>query len=256
VVAAFLACYAARRPVARSAFASAVAERLFSAIKVSSTNLIAGSIARTLPALGVAGVLAASPTPLHGRVDRRDEATQTVARLTSGSASVKADNAKTVPRTGQPKVGRPPIGKRENPRGGIDLPSANGTSPKTNTTTRTDASKPGASPESHVPAAAQNPVKSGPESSKPTTPLPIPPTSPPTGVRPPHPTLPIAPAESPVEIPPTPPVRISVPNTPVQITVPSVTVPPVSLPVALPKVDLPKVDISNVLPGVDVQIGS
>lgn len=254
VVAAFLACYAARRPVARSAFASAVAERLFFAIKVSSTNLIAGSIARTLPALGVAGVLAASPTLHHGRVDRRDEATQTVARLRSGSASAGADNAKTVPRTGQPKAGQPLSGKRENPHGGIDLPSANVTSPKTNTTTKTDVSEPGASPESHAPSA-QNPVKSGPEPSKPTTPLPIPPTSPPTGVQPPQPTLPIAPTKSPVEIPPTPPVTVSVPNTPVQITVPSVTVPPVSLPIALRKVDLPKADISNVLPGVDVQIG-
>ncbi len=254
VVAAFLACYAARRPVARSAFVSAVAERLFSAIKVSSTNLIAGSIARTLPALGVAGVLAASPTLHHGRVDRRHEATQTVARLRSGSAPVRTDNAKSLSRTGQPQAGGPLSGKRESPHGGIDLPSANGTSPKTNTTTRTDASEPGTSPESHVPAA-QTPVKSGPESSKPTTPLPIPPTSPPTGVQPPQPTLPIAPTKSPVEIPPTPPVTISVPNTPVQIKVPSVTVPPVSLPVALPKVELPKADISNVLPGVDVQIG-
>ena len=254
VVAAFLACYAARRPVARSAFASAVAERLFSAIKVSSTNLIAGSIARTLPALGMAGVLAASPTLHHGRVDRRHEATQTVARLRSGSASVGADETKTVPRTGQPKAGRPLSGKRESPHGGIDLPGANGTSPKTNTTTRTDASEPGASPQSHAPSA-QNPINSGPGSSKPTTPLPIPPTSPPTGVQSPQPTLPIAPTKSPVEIPPTPPVTVSVPNTPVQITVPSVTVPPVSLPVTLPKVALPKADISNVLPGVDVQIG-
>ena len=61
VVAAFLACYAARRPVARSAFASAVAERFASAIKGSSRSLTRGSVAQTLPALGVAGVLAASP---------------------------------------------------------------------------------------------------------------------------------------------------------------------------------------------------
>ena len=254
VVAAFLACYAARRPVARSALAGAAVERLFSAIKVSSTNLIAGSIARTLPALGVAGVLAASPTLLHGRVDRRHEVTQTVARVRSGVDSVRSENTKTIPQTGQPKAGRPPSGRREKPGWGIDLPSTNGTSPKTSTTTGTDANEPGASPESHVPAT-QNPVKSGPESSQPTTPVPSPPTSPPTGVQPPQPNLPVGPTKSPVEIPPTPPVTISVPNTPAQITVPSVTVPPVSLPVAVPKVDLPKADISGVLPDVDVQIG-
>jgi putative nucleotidyltransferase with HDIG domain len=52
VVAAFLACYVARRPVARSAFASVVSERFLSAIKASSTSLTAGSVAQTLPALG------------------------------------------------------------------------------------------------------------------------------------------------------------------------------------------------------------
>jgi putative nucleotidyltransferase with HDIG domain len=91
VVAAFLACYAARRPVARSAFASAVSERFVSAIKASSTSLTAGSVAQTLPILGVAGVLAASTALHHGRVDRRYEAAQTVARLESGPASVSLD---------------------------------------------------------------------------------------------------------------------------------------------------------------------
>ncbi len=250
VVAAFLACYAARRPVARSAFAGAVSEQLLSAIKASSTSLIAGSVARTIPVLGVAGVLAASPTLHHGKVGRRGETMQTVARLTSRSALVRADNAKTVLRSGQLRTGRPLIRRREKPHGRIDLPDTNSTSPKTNTIPAASTSEPGPPRESHGPA--QNQVGSGPEPSKPTTPVSVPPTSPPAGVQPPQPlqpTLPTAPAESPVEIPSTPPVTISVPNTPVQITVPSVTVPAVSLPVN-PPIGV----VSRVLPH-DLQVG-
>jgi putative nucleotidyltransferase with HDIG domain len=251
VVAAFLTCYAARRPVARSALAGAVSEQFLSAIKASSTSLIAGSVARTLPALGVAGVLAASPTLHHGKVDRRHEATQTLARLASGPILLRADNAKTVPRTERPKAGQPFIPKRENPREGIELPDSTGTSPKTSTTPRVSTSEPTPPSESHEPP--QSPVRSGPEPSDPTTPVAAAPTAPPTGVQPTQPSQPpppTAPAESPVEIPPTPPVRISVPNTPVQITVPSVTVPAVSLPV-----NLPTPDVSGVLPRVNLQVG-
>jgi hypothetical protein len=43
----------------------------------------------------------------------------------------------------------------------------------------------------------------------------------------------------------TPPVALSVPNVPVQISVPSVTV---------PAVNLPATDVSSVLPSVDLQV--
>ena len=251
VVAAFLACYAARRPVARSAFASAVSERLVSAIKVSSTSLIAGSVAQTLPALGVAGVLAASPALHHGRVDRRYETTQTVAHLVSGPVPVGADDAKAVPQTGQMRTGRPLVGKRENPRRRINLPDANNTSPNVSTSPSASTSEPTPPQESHVPA--QSPVGSRSESSNPTAPVSVPPTTPPVNVQPPQPpqpTPPVHPAEPPVEVPSTPSVTISVPNTPVQISVPSLTVPTVNLPV-----NLPAAGVSSVLQGIGLQVG-
>ncbi len=251
VVAAFLACYAARRPVARSAFASAVSERLVSAIKVSSTSLIAGSVAQTLPALGVAGVLAASPALHHGRVDRRYETTQTVAHLVSGPVPVGADDAKAVPQTGQMRTGRPLVDKRENPRRRINLPDANNTSPNVSTSPSASTSEPTPPQESHVPA--QSPVGSRSESSNPTAPVSVPPTTPPVNVQPPQPpqpTPPVHPAEPPVEVPSTPSVTISVPNTPVQISVPSLTVPTVNLPV-----NLPATGVSSVLQGIGLQVG-
>jgi putative nucleotidyltransferase with HDIG domain len=241
VVAAFLACYAARRPVARSAFASAVAERLASAIKASSRSLTAGSVAQTLPALGVAGVLAASPAPHHGKVDRRYEATQTAAHLESGPTPVRAEDAKTVPQTG-----RPLVGKQENPRTKINLPYTKSTGPNinTNTSPRASTNEPGPAPESH--GGAQNPGGPGSQPSNPTAPAPAPPTIPPVSVQPPQPTLPIHPIEPPIEVPPTPAVTISVPNTPVQITVPSVTV---------PAVNLPAPDVSSAIPTIEPQVG-
>ena len=251
VVAAFLACYTARRPVARSAFASAVSERFVSAIKASSTSLTAGSVARTLPALGAAGVLAASPALDHGRVDRRHEATPTVARLASSAAPVRADNDKTVLRTTQPKTGQPLVGKREKPGTRIDLPDTNSTNPNMNTSPSASTSEPAPPSESHGPA--QNPAGPGSGPSNPAAPAPVPPTSPPVGVQPPQPsqpTPPVHPAESPVEVPSTPPVTISVPNTPVQISVPSITVPTVNLPV-----NLPAVNVSSVLQGVVSRVG-
>jgi putative nucleotidyltransferase with HDIG domain len=65
IVAAFMACYEARRPVARSAFAGAVPTRILAALKASTPSLTTGSLAQTLPAIGAAGVLAAAPA-LHG----------------------------------------------------------------------------------------------------------------------------------------------------------------------------------------------
>lgn len=251
VVAAFLACYAARRPVARSAFVSAIAERLITAIKASSTSLTAGSIAQTLPALGAAGVLAASPAPHHSRVDRRYEATQTVARLPSRPAPIRTEDAKATPRAGQPRAGRHLIGKREGPRTRIDLPDTNSTSPSMDTSPKASTSEPGPQPGSQEPA--QSPARPGSQPSNPTAPVSAPPTSPPVNVQPPQPpqpTPPSHPPDPPVEAPSTPSVTISVPNTPIQITVPSVTVPVVNLPVSLPAAD-----ISAVLPGVDLRVG-
>ncbi len=259
VVAAFLACYAARRPVARSAFASAVAERFITAIKASSTSLTAGSIGQTLPALGAAGVLAISPAPHHGRVARRHKATPTVARLASGSAPVRAEDANTVPRSRQLRAGRPLVGKRESPHGRINLPDTNSTSPSMDTSPRASTSEPASPSESQ--GAVQSPVGSGSEPSKPTAPVSIPPPtsqpinvqSPPVNSQPPQsqqPTPPAHPAESPVEIPSIPPVTISVPNTPVQISLPGITVPTVNLPV-----NLPTNDVSKVLQGVGLRVG-
>jgi putative nucleotidyltransferase with HDIG domain len=237
VVAAFLACYAARRPVARTAFASAVCERFASAIKASSTSLTAGPVAQTLPALGVAGVLAASPALHHGRVDRRYETTLPVARLASGPAPVRADDAKIVLRTGQPRTGRPLVGKRENPHARINLPYTKSTTPNTNTNTspRASTNEPGPAPESH--GGAQNPGGPGSQPSNPTAPVPAPPTTPPVSVQPPQPTLPIHPIEPPIEIPPTPAVTISVPS------------------ITVPAVNLPTTDVSSAIPSIEPQVG-
>jgi putative nucleotidyltransferase with HDIG domain len=251
VVAAFLACYTARRPVARSAFASAVSEHFVTAIKASSTSLTGGSIAQTLPALGVAGVLAASPALHHGRVDRRHGSPSTVAHLATGLAPVRAGNAKTVLQTGQLRTVQPIGGKRKSPRAEINLPDASSTSPNTSSGPTASTSEPGPSPASHGPV--RNPAGTPSEPSNPTTSVPVPPTSPPVNAQPPQdpqPTPPAHPAESPVEVPSTPSVTVSVPNTPVQITVPSLTIPVVSLPVNLPATEVP-----SVLPGVHVQVG-
>jgi hypothetical protein len=196
------------------------------------------------PALGVAGVLATSPAPHHGRVDRRHEATQTVARLEAGPTSVRADDTKTVPRTGQPQTGRPFVGKPENPRSRINLPYTKSTSPNINTGPRASTNEPGPAPESHE--GVQNPGGAGSQPSNPTAPVPAPPTTPPVSVQPSQPTLPIHPIEPPIEVPPTPEVTISVPNTPVQISVPSVTVPPVNLPAT---------DVSSAIPSIEPQVG-
>lgn len=253
VVAAFLTCYAARRPVARSAFASAVSERFVSAIKASSTGLTAGSVAQTLPALGVAGVLAASPALHHGGIDRRHEAAQTLVRPVSGPALLSADDTKTVLRVGRLRAARPLLNKRENPRRRIDLPNTNSTGPSTNTGPRASTSEPGLAPESHE--SAQIPAESGSQPSNPTTPVPVTPTSPPVNAQPPQPTAPAHPVESPVEPSPTPPVTISVPNTPVQISVPDTPV-QISVPsLTVPVVNLPVTDVSSVLQGVELQVG-
>ncbi len=250
VVAAFMACYTARRPVARSALASAVSERFVSAIKASSASLTAGSIARTLPAFGVAGVLAASPALHRDRVDRRYGATQTDVRLASSPAPVGTDNNKIVPRTTQPKTGRPLVGKRENPHARINLPDTTSTNPNMSTTPSTGTSEPAPPSESHGPAQHPVGVRSEPSPSNPTAPVPSQPTSPPVNVQPPQPTPPVPPAESPVELPSTPPVTISVPNTPVQITVPSITPPSITVPVVNLPVKIPAADIPSVLHSV------
>jgi putative nucleotidyltransferase with HDIG domain len=240
VVTAFLACYSARRPIAKSAFASAIAEQLVSAVKASSASLTVGSIAQTLPALGVAGLLAASPALRHGGVDRPYKSTQTVTRLTSNPIPVTANDDKTVVQTGHPRTGLPLADKREHSHARINLPETNSTGPNPSTTPRASVSEPGpASSASHGPA--QSPGGTGPAPSNPTVPVAASPTSPPVNAQPPQSAPPAQPAESPSEIPLTPPVTVSVPNTPVQITVPSITVPTVNLPVEVPATVVSKV---------------
>jgi putative nucleotidyltransferase with HDIG domain len=250
VVTAFLACYAARRPVVRSVFASTVCERVILAIKTSSTSLTAGSVAQALPALGVAGVLATTPASHHDGVNRRYEATPTAAHLVSGRAPTRA----TVPQARHLSAGGPFAGRRETPRARITFPHTSSTSPKVQAGLGTSVSEPGPSPASREPT--QNPVGPKSEPSNPTAPVPISPTSPPVesppvGVPPPQPTLPVHPVEPPVALPPTPPVTtppvtIPVPNTPVQITVPSLTV---------PAANIPATDVSSLMQSVDSQVG-
>jgi putative nucleotidyltransferase with HDIG domain len=251
VVAAFLACYAARRPIARSAFASTLSEQFISAIRASSTSLTTGSLAQTLPALGAAGVLAASPAAHHRKVDTRHVATPTVAHLVSSPAPVGAANAKSAPRTGRL------VGGRESPRVRINAPRAN--TPTANTAPSTSTSEPRPALGSHGPAQA--PVPPGSEPPKST---PAPPTSPPVGVQPTQPALPTRPAELPLEVPATPPVTITVPTTPVTITVPNtpvtVTVPATPVTITVPSVTTPAVsplttDVSHAASSVERQVG-
>jgi putative nucleotidyltransferase with HDIG domain len=263
VVSAFLACYAARRPIARSAFAGAVSEQLISAIKASSATLTAGSIAQTLPALGVAGLLAASPALHHeGKVAGRHEVTAAVARLQpgsipQGSAPVNADNAETVSRTGEPVGGR-------DPRVRVDPPSASTTSPGTSPVPSTSEPRPALA----SPGSSPSPSRPGsePPKSTPATPVSSPVgTSPPVGGKPSQPMLPTRPAEPPVEVHSTPPVTVSVPETPVTIPVPgapaastppvTVSVPGVHATISVPSVTTPAVNslitgVANATSGV------
>jgi HD-GYP domain-containing protein (c-di-GMP phosphodiesterase class II) len=271
VVAAFLACYAARRLVARSAFAGAVPERLIAAFKGSSTGLGAHSLAQTLPALGLAGVLAASPALRPAGVDGQGQVTRSAARLAGDPAPIQADRADA----GDARTGR--LGfTGGNPQAKAGPRGTGGTDPSTKPRTGTSVPQP---PPSSA-AAPQSPSPSGPQTPGPGS---VTPGSPPAATQPPHtppptttptPTTPSpeAPA-TPVVAPSTPSVKISVPpvSTPVvtlptvtaegvstpSVTVPSITTPSVTAPglnvpsatvpsVTLPRVTLPRVNVAGV----------
>jgi HD-GYP domain-containing protein (c-di-GMP phosphodiesterase class II) len=248
VVAAFLACYAARRLVARSAFAGAVPERLIAAFKGSSTSLGAHSLAQTLPALGLAGVLAASPVLQHARGDAQHRATHSVASLVGDPAPIRANRAETVAQTGRLTVVR----QRQPPRAKIDPRGTGGGDPST----KLRASAEGPQPPASSPASPQSPAAQGAPTPKP---APSAPSSPPLTVQPsgptPTPTTP-TPPQTPVAVSP-PAVEISVPTagTPIvtipttglaSVNTPSVTVPSITvLGATTPSVTVPSVDLQG-----------
>jgi HD-GYP domain-containing protein (c-di-GMP phosphodiesterase class II) len=229
VVAAFLACYAARRLVARSAFAGAVPERLIAAFKGSSTGLGAHSLAQTLPALGLAGVLAASPALQHVRVDTRRQATRSVASLVGDPAPIRANRAETVAQSGRLTLVR----QRQSPRAKIDPRGTAGGDPGTKLRAGAGAPQPSAS----SPASPQNPASAGPPTPKP---APSAPGSPPVTVQPRVPAPP-----TPTPTPPRTPIAVSPPA--VEISVPTAGAPTVTIPTAaLPSVSTPSVTVPSV----------
>jgi HD-GYP domain-containing protein (c-di-GMP phosphodiesterase class II) len=253
VVAAFLACYAARRLVARSAFAGAVPERLIAALKGSSTGLGVHSLAQTLPALGVAGVLAASPVLQHAGADTRRQATHSVASLARDPAPIRANRAETVAQTGRLTLVR----QRQSPRAKIDPRGTGGGDPSTKP--RAGAGAPQASASS--PASPQGPAAAGAPTPKP---APSAPSPPPVTAQPPQ-RAPSTPISIPTPTPPQTPAAVSPPA--VEISVPTVSTPVVTIPAtALPSVSTPSVTVPSItvlgittpsvtVPSVDLQGG-
>jgi len=220
VVAALMACYAARRPVTGSAFANAAPVQILSALKASSPSLTGSSIAHTLPALGVAGVLAAVPALHPNKAEVRQGHTSTIARSASSRVSARAGDANT-------HDGRMPVlrrhGARASPRASIGPPRRN-----------TAKSEP-ATPFAPATAAPGHPSHSGAGVSSPTPgdSTPVTPGRPPIEVT--SPTPPTTPSPPTDEAPPTPSVKASVP---------SVTTPTVSTPVGeVPSVTTPRLGL-------------
>jgi HD-GYP domain-containing protein (c-di-GMP phosphodiesterase class II) len=251
VVAAFLACYAARRLVARSAFAGAVPERLIVAFKGSSTSLGAHSLAQTLPALGVAGVLAASPALQHARADTQRRAAHSVASLVGDPAPIRANRTETVAQTGRLTIGR----QRQSSRAKTDPRGTGGGD--SSTKPRASAGEP--QPPASSPASPQSSAPPGAQTSKP---APSAPGSPPVTAQPPRP-VPPTPAPPPTQ--PQTPVAVSPPA--VEVSVPTTGTPTVTIPTAvLPSVNTPSVTVPSVtvlgvttpsvtVPSVDLQGG-
>jgi HD-GYP domain-containing protein (c-di-GMP phosphodiesterase class II) len=250
VVAAFLASYAARRLVARSAFAGAVPERLIVAFKSSSTSLGAHSLAQTLPALGLVGVLAASPVLQHARGDTQHQATPSVAGLVGDPAPIRANRAETVAQTGRLTV----VQQRQPPRAKIDPRGTGGGDPSTKPSASAGEPQPPASST----ASPQSPAPQGAPAPKPAPS----PGSPPVTVQPPG-LAPVPP--TPVPTPPQTPVAVS-PHA-VEISVPTAGTPTVTIPatalasVSTPSVTVPSVTVlgattpSVTAPSVDLQGG-
>lgn len=224
VVAAFMTCYAARRPVTGSAFANAVPAQIVSALQASSPSLTASSLAHMLPALGVAGLLAAIPALPHKVEDQQGHGS-TVAQSVSNRASVGTDGENV-------QDGRTPVLRR---RGDRERPRAS-SGPSRRSATGKD--KP-ATPSAPTTAAPGHPSPAGAGVSSPTPvgSTPVTPALPPIDVTSPTtPTIPSPPThEAPAEVPPTPSVKVSVP---------SITTPTVSTPVGeVPSVTTPSVGL-------------
>jgi putative nucleotidyltransferase with HDIG domain len=251
-VAAFIACYAARRLVRRSAFASAVPERLLTALKASSANLAGGSIAQTIPALGAAGVLALAPA-LHQKGEIQQVHRATVARLASNGPPVSVDETQS---------SLPPIGgrlrSRKNPST-IPPSHAIRIDPSKSPTTRTHERGPFPQPSGSE--QEPTPASPGSEASKPTSSTPDPPSgapSHPTVIPSPKPTSPPATVQAPVAVTIPAVVNVPVPSVPVPaVSVPSLSTPTVSVPsVSTPSVSLPAVEVPPLTtPSVNLHVG-
>jgi putative nucleotidyltransferase with HDIG domain len=217
VVAAFMTCYAARRPVSRSAFANAAPAQIFSVLKASSPGLTGSSIMHTLPALGVAGVLAAVAAHHHDKPGVQQGPGSAIARSASNRASARAGNANVNSR--MPATLRRRSGG-ESPRAQIAPP-------------RRSAAKGEPAPFSPATTAPGRPSHSGAgvSSPTPTGPIPVTPAPPPT--------------PTPINVTtPTPPTTPGPPPPEAHVSVPSVTTPTVSTPVGeVPSVTTPSVGL-------------
>jgi putative nucleotidyltransferase with HDIG domain len=223
VVAAFMTCYAARRPVSRSAFANAAPAQIFSVLKASSPGLTGSSIMQTLPALGVAGVLAAVVAHHHDKPGVQQGPGSAIARSASNRAFARAGNANA--------NGRMPATLRR--RSGVESPRAQIAPPRRSTAKGEPApfapaiTAPGHP--SHSGSGVSSPSPTGPT---PVTPV-LPPTPTPINVT--TPTPPTTPG------PPPPEAHVEASTTPsVKVSVPSVTTPTVRTPVGeVPSVTTP-----------------
>jgi putative nucleotidyltransferase with HDIG domain len=228
VVAAFMTCYAARRPVGRSAFANAAPAQILSVLKASSPGLTGSSIMHALPALGVAGVLAAVPA-LH----------RNTAEVRQGyrSAIVRSASSRAFTRTGDTNVNsRMPATLRR--RGGAESPRAQIAPPRRSTAKGEPA------PFAPATTAPGRPSHSGSGVSGPTPtgPTPVTPVLPPTTPTPINVTTPTPPT---IPGPPPPEAHVEASTTPsVKVSVPAVTTPTVRTPVGeVPSVTTPSVGL-------------
>jgi putative nucleotidyltransferase with HDIG domain len=237
VVAAFMTCYEARRPVSRSAFANAAPAQILTALKASSPGLTASSVMQTLPALGVAGVLATATAsaPHHDKLEVRQG---------SGSAIAQSASSRAFARAGETSAnGRMPATRRR--RGGRERPRAQIAPPRRSAATGEPAPSAPATTvpgrPSHTGSGASSPTPAGPT---PVTPAP-PPTPTPTPTPPPPPIHVTTPTPPTLPSPPPPEASVEASPTPsVKVSVPSVTTPSVSTPVGeVPSVITPSVGL-------------
>ncbi len=242
VVAAFLQCYAARRPAARLAFASAASQRALAWLQASSATigLTATGIAPILPAAGAAGVLALS----HGSHDGALAARRLYPPATAAQARALAVFAPATPRQHEatPSVATRTILQRPDPARARETPAARTptaqtpSAPATANTPTSPASAPVATPaaETHIPAS-EAPAAPAPPAGVGTPAAP----TPPTGSSPPAAQTPASPA------PP-----LTVPTSTPSVTIPSkelsTTTPIVTVSAATPTITAPTVKVGSV----------